>query len=161
MFHSKRRNWAKEEKNVRSRRADPSESKRKPLGSWIREMLWRWLGSGSGGEQVRVGEEGRVLQGGESEGMDSYQGKRVMGTQTVQATVLVTQWSPALVPPWTAGQQAPLSLGFSRQEYDEGSHFLLQGIFPMQELNPRLPHCRQILYCLRHQGSLHTEIQVN
>ena len=30
---------------------------------------------------------------------------------------------------------------------------LFQGIFPTQELNPGLPHCRQILYCLNHQGS--------
>ena len=29
---------------------------------------------------------------------------------------------------------------------------LLQGIFPTQELNPGLPHCRQILYFLSHQG---------
>ena len=34
-----------------------------------------------------------------------------------------------------------------------GSHALLQGIFPTQELNPGLPHCRQILYYLRHKGS--------
>ena len=27
-----------------------------------------------------------------------------------------------------------------------GSHFLLQWNFPTQELNPGLPHCRQILY---------------
>ena len=36
-----------------------------------------------------------------------------------------------------------------------GCHFLLQGIFPTQELNPGLPHCRQMLYPLSHQGSLH------
>ena len=30
---------------------------------------------------------------------------------------------------------------------------LLQGIFPALDLNPGLPHCRQILYCLNHQGS--------
>ena len=30
---------------------------------------------------------------------------------------------------------------------------LLQGIFPTQESNPGLPHCRQILYQLSHQGS--------
>ena len=29
---------------------------------------------------------------------------------------------------------------------------LLQGIFPIQGLNPGLPHCRQILYQLSHQG---------
>ena len=34
-----------------------------------------------------------------------------------------------------------------------GSHSLLQGIFPTQGWNPRLPRFRQILYCLSHQGS--------
>ena len=34
-------------------------------------------------------------------------------------------------------------------------HFLLQGIFPTQGSNPGLPHCRQTLYHLSHQGSLH------
>ena len=33
-------------------------------------------------------------------------------------------------------------------------HFLLQGIFPTQGPNPGLPHCRQTLYRLSHQGSL-------
>ena len=35
---------------------------------------------------------------------------------------------------------------------------LLQGIFPIPELNPALPHYRQILYCLRHQESLNSRI---
>ena len=34
-----------------------------------------------------------------------------------------------------------------------GFHSLLQGIFPPQESNPGLLHCRQILYHLSHQGS--------
>ena len=34
-----------------------------------------------------------------------------------------------------------------------GCHTLLQGIFLTQGLNPGLPHCRQILYCLSHQRS--------
>ena len=34
-----------------------------------------------------------------------------------------------------------------------GSHSLLQGIFSSQGSNPGLPHCRQILYQLSHQGS--------
>ena len=34
-----------------------------------------------------------------------------------------------------------------------GCHFLLQGIFPTQGLNPGLLHCRQYFYWLRHQGS--------
>ena len=32
-------------------------------------------------------------------------------------------------------------------------HALLQGNFPTQGLNPGLPHCREILYCLSHQRS--------
>ena len=43
-------------------------------------------------------------------------------------------------------------MGFSRRE-DWSCSFLLQGIFPTQELNPGLPLCRQIPYCLSHQGS--------
>ena len=34
-----------------------------------------------------------------------------------------------------------------------GSLSLLQGIFPTQESNPGLPHCRRIHYQLSHQGS--------
>ena len=34
-----------------------------------------------------------------------------------------------------------------------GCHFLLQGIFPTQGLNPGLLHCRHILYLLSHQGN--------
>ena len=34
-----------------------------------------------------------------------------------------------------------------------GCHALLQEIFPSQGWNPGLPHCRQILYHLSHQGS--------
>ena len=33
-----------------------------------------------------------------------------------------------------------------------GCHFLLQGIFLTQGLNSGLPHCRQTLYRLNHQG---------
>ena len=34
-----------------------------------------------------------------------------------------------------------------------GCHALLKGIFPTEGLNPGLPHCRWILYCLSHQQS--------
>ena len=52
--------------------------------------------------------------------------------------------------PWTVACQTVLSMGFSRV----GCHHLLQGIFPTQGANPGLPHCRQTLYHLSHQGSL-------
>ena len=57
-----------------------------------------------------------------------------------------------LVTPWTAAHQAPLSMGLSRQEYWSGVPFPPPGIFPLQGLNPSLPHCRQTLYPLSHQG---------
>ena len=44
------------------------------------------------------------------------------------------------VTPWTAACQAPLSMGFSRQDYWSGLHFLLQGIFLTQGSKPRLLH---------------------
>ena len=34
-----------------------------------------------------------------------------------------------------------------------GCYFFLQEIFPSQGLNTGLPHCRQTLYHLSHQGS--------
>ena len=67
--------------------------------------------------------------------------------------VLVAQSCLTLCPPWTAASQAPLSMGFSRQNTGVGFHSLLQGILPTQGLNPGLPHCRQILSHLSHQGS--------
>ena len=39
------------------------------------------------------------------------------------------------------------------QNTEMGSFTLLQGIFPTQELNPGLLHCRQIIYQLSYQGS--------
>ena len=39
---------------------------------------------------------------------------------------------------WTVALLASLSMGFSRQEYRLGCHALLQGIFLIQGLNPRL-----------------------
>ena len=44
-------------------------------------------------------------------------------------------------------------MAFSRQEYQSGLPCFLQGIVPTQGLNPGLPHCRWILYCLSHKGS--------
>ena len=40
-----------------------------------------------------------------------------------------------------------------------GSHSLLQGIFPIQELNQGLLHCRRILYQLSYQGKAPREKQ--
>ena len=54
--------------------------------------------------------------------------------------------------PWTVAYQAP-PWNFPGKSTGVGCHFLLQGIFPTQGSNPDLPHCRQTLYHLSHQGS--------
>ena len=56
-------------------------------------------------------------------------------------------WSHGLYSPWNS----------PGQNTGEGSLSLLQGLFPTQGLNPGLPHCRQILYQLSHQGRLQQE----
>ena len=48
--------------------------------------------------------------------------------------------------PWTIAHKAPLSMGFSRQEYWSGLHFLLQEIFQTQGSNSCLPHWQHVLY---------------
>ena len=54
--------------------------------------------------------------------------------------------------PWTVAHQAPVSMGFSRQEYWSGLPFPTPGD-PPQGWNLDLLHCRQILYHLSHQVS--------
>ena len=49
--------------------------------------------------------------------------------------------------PRTVARQAPLFMGFPRQEYWSGCHFLLQGIFLNQGSNSFSCIGRQILYC--------------
>ena len=46
---------------------------------------------------------------------------------------------------WTVGNQAHLSIGFSRQSYGVGHHLLLQGIFRTQGSKPGLLHYRHSL----------------
>ena len=52
-------------------------------------------------------------------------------------------WPHKLYGPWNS----------QGQNTGVGSLSFLQGIFPTQGSNPGLPHCRQILYQLSHQGS--------
>ena len=57
--------------------------------------------------------------------------------------------SNSFATPWTIARQASLSMGFLRQEYWNGCHFLFQEIVPPQGSNPSL------LYLLHWQaGSL-------
>ena len=60
------------------------------------------------------------------------------------------------VTPWTVAYQAPL-WNSPGKNTGMSCHSLLQGIFLTQRLNPGLLHCRQILYCLSHQGNVTTK----
>ena len=61
-------------------------------------------------------------------------------------------WSCLLfVTPWTVAARLLCPWDSPGKNTGVGCHALLQGIFPTQGLNPGLPHCRQILYCLSHE----------
>ena len=66
----------------------------------------------------------------------------------------VTQSCPTLCDPMNCSPPGTSVHGDSPgKNTGMGCHALLQRIFLTQGLNPGLPHCRQILYCLSHQGS--------
>ena len=52
---------------------------------------------------------------------------------------LVAKSCPTLLTPWTVAHQAPLSMGFSRQEYWSELPFASPGAFPDPGIKPRSP----------------------
>ena len=69
--------------------------------------------------------------------------------------MLVTQSCPTLCDPIDCKPLRLVCLWDSPgKNTGVGCHFLLQGIFPSQGSNPGLLHCRQILYCVSHQGKI-------
>ena len=65
------------------------------------------------------------------------------GQSFCHVQLIATLWTVQVLRPWDSpGKNTGV-----------GSHPLLQGIFPTQGLNSGLPHCRQTLYHLCHQGS--------
>ena len=68
--------------------------------------------------------------------------------------MLVTQSCPTLSNPMDCSPPRVLCpWDFPGKNVGVSCHFLLQGIFPTQVSNPGLPHCRQMLNHLSHQGS--------
>ena len=66
----------------------------------------------------------------------------------------VAQLCPTLCDPMDCSPPGSSVHGiFPGRNTGVGCHFLLQEIFPTQGLNPGLPHCRQTLCPLSHQGS--------
>ena len=66
----------------------------------------------------------------------------------------ITQSCPTLCHPMDCSPPGSSIHGFLGKSTGVGCHFLLQGIFPTWGSNPGLPHFRQTLYRLSHQGSL-------
>ena len=56
--------------------------------------------------------------------------KKCVKTKKVGGSGLVTRSCPTLATPWTVACQAPLSMGFSRQEYWSGLPFPSAGGLP-------------------------------
>ena len=72
---------------------------------------------------------------------------------------LVTQSCPTLCNPTDCSPPgSPVPGDFPGKNSEVGCHALLQGIFLTQVSNAGLPHCRQILYHLSHQGSQGTTL---
>ena len=71
---------------------------------------------------------------------------------TYRVLCLAAQSCPTSGPPWTVAHQAPLSMGFSRQEYWSGLPCPPPGDLPNLEIESRSPYYRWILYCLSPQG---------
>ena len=73
---------------------------------------------------------------------------------TLTTTMCVFSWVWLFVTPWAVARQAPLFMGFSRQEYRSGLPFPPPGIFLIQGSNLcllRLLHCRYNLdHCATH-----------
>ena len=73
-------------------------------------------------------------------------GKSVWDLWTLCMHVCVLSHTRLSVTPWTEARQAPLSVEFSRQEYQNGLHFLLQGSFWHMDLTHISSTGRQTLY---------------
>ena len=66
---------------------------------------------------------------------------------------MIQSWPMCLVAQSFLTLRHPMDCSLPGKNTGGGCHSLLQGIFTIQGLNPRLPHCGQILYRLSHQGS--------
>ena len=72
---------------------------------------------------------------------------------SVCVSISCSVMSDSFMTPWTAAHQAPLSIGFPRQEYWSGLPFPSPWALPNPGIELSLLHCRQILYHLSLQRS--------
>ena len=84
----------------------------------------------------------------EAAGMHSREGKSVYLTlatyQVLTVSVSVCTQSCLFATPWTVARQAPLSMGFSRQEYWSGLPFPPPGDLPNPGIEPTSPALQRV-----------------
>ena len=73
---------------------------------------------------------------------------------------LVTKWCQTLATTWTVACQAPLSMGFPRQEYWSGLPFPSLGNLLHPGIQPMSPAWQADSLPLSHLGSMHLNIQL-
>ena len=73
----------------------------------------------------------------------------------------VTKWCLTLGTPWTAAHQAPLSMGFPRQEYCGGLLFLSPGDLPNPGIKPTSPALASGFLTTEPPGNLWSTIRNN
>ena len=149
-----------------ARHAEETEGARTPGGGWgpwgppLSPLTsWRTCqAQGQGWQTLCTGCLAQALYISTTEAERSMPGQptRAFPPKFFKDNTLISLWqehvcmlscfSRVLVTPWTIARQAPLSMGFSRQEYWSGFHFLLQGFFPTERLNPHVLLSRQVLY---------------
>ena len=116
------------------------------LSSWKERLLWRECQSqGTEGVLGKHGQLGRHGRKDEIRRKGYHQWMRKFNITFTEAFWLYSKDSSCVCmlscvwlfeTPWTVASQAPLSMGFSRQETGVGCHFLLQGIFLTQKSKP-------------------------
>ena len=99
----------------------------------------------------------------QSDSINFWAGKRSKNLKNFDKQLLipiikeseVAQWCLTLGDPYgLLPTRLPAPWDFPGKSTGLGCHFLLQRIFQTQGSNPDLQYCRQMLYCLSHQGRL-------
>ena len=120
-----------------------NKSEQKPATMYMRYIFQRRTPAATWG--WRMGEElaqwkqgGKIGSDGNDPGRNSGGRDWKWGSGDAERCVCVLSHFSRVrlfATPWTVAHQAPLSLGFSRQEYWSDCHALLQGIFATQGSN--------------------------